>query len=677
MSKNIDKIERLYLILQTIRNINRLIINVRDKNQLLKGICNNLIENRGYYNAWIAIFDESGLLDTSAQAGLDKVFQSIVEQFKNGELTDCIRRALAQSDAVVTEDPPTICTDCSLSANYAGRGAMTMRLEYNKKVYGILCVSIPKHFITDSEEKSLLEEVAKDIAFALHSIEEEEVRKQTEEEVRKKTHYLGERVKELNCLYRASQLMAKPDISLEETFQGIVDLIPLSWQYPEITCARISFKERELKTDNFREALFKQAADIMISGKKFGAVEVYYLEEKPAVYEGPFLKEERELIDGLAREIGKFIERKQAEDALQKSEKLFRDLVENSLIGISIMQEGRIIYQNPEQKRLLRSLPLAFSPLDFEGIHPEDVEKVRQLYQRITVGEVRTLETDFRFYPPDKINNSTEMKWVYCRASLIDYQGKEAILINMMDITRAKELEHLLMIQDKMASLGHVAAGIAHEIRNPLSGINIYLNTLEKIYNNPENVEMRKDIIERLQSASNQIESVIRRVMDFSKPSEPKIILKNINEPIEEAIKLCSITLRKSGIKIEKALAENLPLCHIDPYLIEEAILNLINNAAEAMKGRDGIKKIEVVSATESDFILISVSDSGPGISFKERKKIFDPFYTTKKTSTGIGLSIAHRIIADHGGSIDVHTSKWSGAEFRIKIPINRGLKQR
>ena len=262
------------------------------------------------------------------------------------------------------------------------------------------------------------------------------------------------------------------------------------------------------------------------------------------------------------------------------------------------------------------------------------------------------------------------MKWVYCRASSIEYEGEEAILVNMMDITRPKEMEHLLRIQDKMTSLERVAAGIAHEIRNPLSGINIYLNTLEKIYERAESLDKVKQILRQVKSASNKIESVIRRVMDFSKPGAPKFVLTDINKPIEEAIELSSVTFRKRGIKIEKALAEGLLLCQADARLIEQVVLNLITNAAEAMKEMDGDKRIKVTSSVENDSIQVRVSDSGTGVSPEEEDKIFDPFYGTKNGSTGIGLSIARRIVTDHGGILRVSGSEWGGAEFIIEIPI-------
>jgi signal transduction histidine kinase len=266
------------------------------------------------------------------------------------------------------------------------------------------------------------------------------------------------------------------------------------------------------------------------------------------------------------------------------------------------------------------------------------------------------------------------MKWVYCRTSLIEYQGKEAMLINMMDITRVKELEHLLRIQDKMTSLGRVAAGIAHEIRNPLSGINIYLNALEKIYDKAASLDKVKGILEQIQSASQKIEFVIRRVMDFSKPSTPKFVETDLNQPIEAAIELCLVSLRKRGIEFEKDLAHDLPPCEIDPNLIEQVILNLITNASEAMKKVDGAKKIGVTSSLKKNRIVVMISDSGPGVPSNIRDKIFDPYYTTKSESTGIGLSLCQRIIIDHSGFLVISKSKWGGAKFTVSIPLKKRL---
>jgi len=366
-------------------------------------------------------------------------------------------------------------------------------------------------------------------------------------------------------------------------------------------------------------------------------------------------------------------EHKRAEEALRKSEKRFRDLVENSLTCVSIVQDGHVVYQNPEHQKLFGALTDSPILVDLEGIHPDDAEKVNESYQKMLSGEMLTADIDFRFYPPGKKTVRADLKWAYCRTSVIEYRGKPALLVTLMDVTKAKELERLLYIEDKMRSLGHVAAGIAHEIRNPLSGINVYLSTLQRIYEHAQGLEKTREIFDKIQSASEKIESIIRRVMDFSRPSEPRFTMTNMSLPIKEAIDLASVTLRKSGIAIEKILAEDLPPCRADPRLIEQVILNLITNAAEAMEGMDKVKKIEITSSLKKRRLLVTVSDSGPGVPLDLREQIFDPFYTTKNGSTGLGLSLSHRIIRDHGGSLRVGASVLGGAKFIIEIPVDEG----
>ena len=372
---------------------------------------------------------------------------------------------------------------------------------------------------------------------------------------------------------------------------------------------------------------------------------------------------------------------KQAEEALRKSEEQFRDLIKNSPIGISIFQDQQFVYQNPEQIRINGSSSEKSIFEDLDKIHPDDLDKVKAAYRQILKGEVLTIEVDFRFFRSIEKQTRTDMRWVWCRAIAFKYYGKDAILVNAMDITKAKQLEHQLLIKNKMLSLGRVAAGIAHEIRNPLTGINTYLYTIEDFCDSdnlgPEEMEIMRQIVTQIQVASNKIESVIKRVMDFSKPGAPKMVRTNINESLEEAIKLSSVTMRKIDIKIEKSLAPDLPQCYADPHLIEQVVLNLITNAARAMENSNGNKRVEIKSSARNNTLSIRVADSGPGVPVELREKIFDPFFTTKDDGSGIGLNIAQRIVADHNGSITLDSSKWGGAEFKIELPIERRISAR
>jgi PAS domain S-box-containing protein len=527
-----EEIEHLYLALRSIREVDRLLIKIGDRPALLQAICDTLIKDRSYYNAWMVILDDSNRVSHTAEAGLGDDFRPMLERLRRGLFTECGRRALAGSGVVVVDSPYDSCTDCPLSGKYSGRSAMTVRLEHAGKTYGLLCVSIPRPFTENEEELRLLQEIAGDIAFGLNKM------------------------------------------ALEE--------------------------------------------------------------------------------------------------ALAANRRRFMTLVENSPTGIMIVQKDRVVYRNPEQQSLTGLGGEADAALELENVHPDDLDRVKEWYAKIVSGGADALDLDFRFYPAGTMKSRADMKWVYCRASSIKYGGEDAVLVNMLDISRAKELEQLLAVKDKMASLGHIAAGIAHEVRNPLSGINIYLNTLEGMLEDRGDPVKMRQILDQAQSASSKIESIIKGVVDFSRPSEPKFELADVNEPIREALQLSSAAMRRSGVRLRRSLAEGLPPCRIDRTLIEEVMLNLITNAAEAMSGASGDKTIEVTSAAHGTGVQVRVSDSGPGIPAGLRDKVLEPFYTTKKSGTGIGLSICHRIVTDHGGSMSIESSKWSGAEFVIELPAER-----
>ena len=373
---------------------------------------------------------------------------------------------------------------------------------------------------------------------------------------------------------------------------------------------------------------------------------------------------------------------KQTEEALRKSEQQFRDLIENSPVCIAIIQNSRVVYENPELKKIysLSSASNLIKFLDF--VHPDDVAKVRQAHDRIVSEKTDKVEIDFRFHPPAGTGSQSKLLWFQCRVTRFQYRGQDALLLNAVDISEAKQLEHQLLIKNKMLSLGRVAAGIAHEIRNPLTGINTYLYTIEDICSSErlgvEDMEIIRQIITQIQVASNKIESVIKRVMDFSKPGAPKMVRTDINTSLKEAIELSAVTMRKNGIKIETSLATHLPQCYADPQLIEQVVLNLITNAARAMEKSNGNEKVvSIKTSARENTLSIRVADSGPGVPVELREKIFDPFFTTKEDGSGIGLNIAQRIVADHNGTITLGNSRWGGAEFTIELPIERRMNTR
>jgi PAS domain S-box-containing protein len=661
-----SRLVHLNLVLKTIRDVNHLMTRERDRVTLFQGICDILVENRGYNSAWIALRNEGGQWVSFAESGLGEMCKPLSDRFHAGDIVPCSQKALSQDDIVVTAEPAMSCGDCSLAIHYRNNAALSSRIEYNGHIYGVITLSIPKALAADAEEQALVKEIADDIAYGLFNLEIREQREQTERELRVSMDALSERIKELNCLFGLSRLVEQRGITLKEILQGVIDLIPPAWQYPEITCARIQFDTDEFMTDPFRETGWRLEKEIIVNNQPAGNIMVCYLEKKPERDEGPFLIEERELINALAERLGRIIEREKAEEELLTSERRFRKWIENSLTGISIVQDNQVVYQNKEQERLLGPLPRSHVLGDYENIHPDDLGRVKKLSHDFFAGQSEALDVEFRYSLKGDPDQSI---WIHCRAHNIEYRQKKAVLVNMMDTTQIKELEKMLLVQDRMASLGRVAAGIAHEIRNPLSGINIYVNTFQKLIQKDESPEKIQSVTQQILAASRKIESVIRRVMDFSKPGKPNYIVTDVNQPVQEALNLTAVTLRKSNIHLEQQLGENLPKCRLDPQQIEEVVLNLLNNAVDAIRSSTGEKRIKVTTSLEDKHVMLRVLDSGPGIDIADKDRVFDPFVTSKSDSTGIGLSICQRIISDHGGTVAIQTSPWGGAEFCISIP--------
>jgi PAS domain S-box-containing protein len=376
------------------------------------------------------------------------------------------------------------------------------------------------------------------------------------------------------------------------------------------------------------------------------------------------------LRDGEGRVVGvlctfqDITDRRRTEEALRESERRFRTLVENSLAGILIVQEGEVLYLNPEARRLCGELAPRLRLENLAAAPAEDRRRLAELAAR-PPGE-GPWELELRLA---RSGQAGGYRWVHCRANRMEHQGREALLLLLLDISRARELEHMLRVQDKMASLGRVAAGIAHEIRNPLSGVTMYLSALEGLAEADCTPEEVRRIAGRIRRAAGRIEAVMKRVLDFSRPAAPRLAWVSVNRVIREVIELSQVTLRKSRVEVTTDLAPELPLCHADAQLLEQVLMNLVTNAVQALAEAEGPRRIEIASGLSGGSVVIRVADSGPGVPPEAGERIFDPFFTIKKDGSGIGLALSQRIVSDHGGRLTAGVSRWGGAEFTIEMP--------
>ena len=250
--------------------------------------------------------------------------------------------------------------------------------------------------IQEKQEGKLDEEPRPQVGAAASARCRESMR--VEAMLRRRTHDLDERVKELSCLYAISRLTLRPGISLTDIFRGTVEVIPAAWQYPAITCARVLFKGQAFSTENFQDTPWKQASNIVIGDKVVGAVEVGYLEERPLADEGPFLKEERRLIDAIAERLTQAIQHKQAEEALQASEAKYRSIIEQSHDGIVLVDmHGKILEWNRAQERIFglkreQAMGRLFWDVQFEATPQE--HKTPAVYEQLKRAITALLDTE-------------------------------------------------------------------------------------------------------------------------------------------------------------------------------------------------------------------------------------------------------------------------------------------
>ncbi len=272
--------------------------------------------------------------------------------------------------------------------------------------------------------------------------------RRTEKLLEKVTNNLGERVKELNCLYGISRLVEKADIALDELIQGVVNLIPPAWQYPEITCARVILWDREFRTDNFQETIWKQPGDIFIHGNREGIFEIYYLKKREDIYEGPFLKEERSLLDVIVERLGRILERIQAKKDFEESEERYRILTEHVIDGVTVIRDGSFIFANhafismfgyDDEKQLIGKRAVDVVSVDFR-------QHFKELHEAIEKG--KTSEGIFR---GKCIKTDGSEFWIEGHFNQIKLKGKPAFLHTVRDITEAKLRE--LTMQDEAEKL--------------------------------------------------------------------------------------------------------------------------------------------------------------------------------------------------------------------------------
>jgi len=282
---------------------------------------------------------------------------------------------------------------------------------------------------------------------------------------------LRERVKELDCLYGASELMADSDRPVGEVLRAIAVLLPTALQHPELGCARIIFDGEKHETQGFRETPWSQSTDIRAGGETRGSVEVCYLEERPEANGGPFLKEERDLVDGIARTVGEFVERQKAREALRESEERYRTLFDGAAEGILVadLATKRFTYANAAICRMLGYAADELMQMGVMAIHPKDALddviaefEAQAQGEKILAQDLPCLRKDGTVFYADINTASFELNGSRCNIGFFT------------DVTERREAEAARERAAKLTATVETAGAVCHELGQPMQAATGY-----------------------------------------------------------------------------------------------------------------------------------------------------------------------------------------------------------
>jgi len=375
--------------------------------------------------------------------------------------------------------------------------------------------------------------------------------------------------------------------------------------------------------------------------------------------------------------VGELAERQRAENALQDSENKYRLLVEKATDAIFILQDGAVKFANPMTLRLSGYSAEELAGLPFqELIHPEERPRMYRQYEQTLRGEDTPSENTLR-----ALGKGGDILWLQANHSLIQWQGRPAVFVIARDMTTHMEMERQLRQSQKMEALGTLAGGVAHDFNNILGVIMGYAElAMDAARQGADNGMDIEEIIKATQRARD----MVRQILTFSRKVDPNLEPCDLNKEILQIKKVLEHTLPKM-IRIKTHLASDLRPVKIDAGQMEQVLINLAANAADAMPD-GGELVIETknqdldeeycqghLEAHSGAYVVLQVSDSGHGMDETTRRRIFDPFFTTKQTGkgTGLGLSSVFGIVKGHGGLIYCYSEPGQGTIFKIYLPAH------
>jgi two-component system NtrC family sensor kinase len=361
-------------------------------------------------------------------------------------------------------------------------------------------------------------------------------------------------------------------------------------------------------------------------------------------------------------------ERKRAEEALQKAKEFTDSLITSMQDGLSVLDShGVHIDVNPafcwmtgfsREELIGTGPPHPYWP-------PESLEAIERAFQKTLKGEFEGFELTFMR------KDGGRFPVIISPSSVKDRQGNVvSYFATVKDITERRKTEEQLIVTDRLASVGELASGIAHEINNPLTSI-IGFSELLLGRDVPDDIKEDLSIINR---EAHRTAGVVRNLLTFARKHTPAKQPVSLNSIIEKTMELRAYEHRVNNIQVDIRFAPDLPEVMADAFQLQQVFLNIIINAEHFMLQTHGRGTFTITTERVGDIIRSSLADDGPGIAPENLGHIFDPFFTTKEVGegTGLGLSICHGITTEHGGRIYAKSQLGKGATFVVELPVAR-----
>lgn len=239
-------------------------------------------------------------------------------------------------------------------------------------------------------------------------------------------------------------------------------------------------------------------------------------------------------------------------------------------------------------------------------------------------------------------------------------------LVTLRDLDSLESINTQLQVSERLAALGRITAGVAHEVKNPLNSMRLWLENLKESLPKEQDGATQQ-AVHVLDMEIDRLDAVVKRFLDFSRPMDIRLEATQLAELLKEVLEVAKPQLQKANVQVAQLLPIDVPEVYVDRALLKQAVLNLMLNAVEAMPGGG---QLRLILSRRGEVAEIAVGDTGKGIRTENKQKIFQLFYTTRPGGSGIGLATTFRIVQLHNGSIDFTSEVGRGTTFRIELPL-------